>query len=76
MTDAELRADLIAKGLLRPVGSRHTVCATDFAGRRSAARDILLEEGSAVAAGVVDNPYADPVVRALLQRWLGQQEAA
>lgn len=76
MTDAELRAELIARGVLRPMGARHTVFATDHAGRRSAAADIFFGEGPAVAAIVVENTQADPGVKVILRRWLARAEAA
>lgn len=43
---------------------------TDDIGRRSAAADILYEEGQELARVVVDNPKADPVVREWLRREL------
>jgi hypothetical protein len=76
VTDAELRADLIARGVLRPIGSRHAVFATDHVGRRSAAADIFFGEGPAIAAVVVENSQADTAVKAILRRWLARAEAA
>jgi len=45
---------------------------TDDEGRRSAAAEILHEEGKELARVVVDNPKADPFVREWLRRELGR----
>lgn len=78
MTDAELRAHLIAAGALRPAGARVRVgvVSMDHAGKRSAAADIFFGEGPEMAQFVVENPNADPEVKVILRRWLARREAA
>jgi hypothetical protein len=76
VTDAQYRAALIAAGSIRPLGARSRVFAQDYEGRRVAARDIWYEEGPQVAAAVVSNRFADPVVREILRRALARVEAA
>lgn len=76
MTDGLYRQALISLGVVRPVRARHKVFATDHVGRRSAAADIFYGEGIRVAQVVVANPYADPAVKTILQRWIARAEAA
>jgi hypothetical protein len=65
-----LREQLIATGAIRPAGSGKPILRVDAIAISAACTEILQGEGTDVAAFVIENPSADPRVRARLVRAL------
>jgi hypothetical protein len=68
------REQLIANGAIRPFGGK-AIFRTDFAGRRSAALDILEWETDSVVRGAANRESTDPVVRDIIRAALLREAA-